>query len=116
VRTVGFPYSVSPTFLERNQKQSPEQALEVLDTIKESTDDNGRDVVVYISMAFDNPYGDVWNADEVLEAVDLLEKSDIHSISLADTVGLETAEKVAALVRPVIALYDHVDIGLHMIR
>src|SRR5512140_214467 len=74
VRTLGFPYSVSPTFLEKNQKQSLEDALEVLEKIKNKADDAGLDVVVYISMAFGNPYGDPWSVDEVVEAVSLLEQ------------------------------------------
>src|SRR6476659_10174209 len=82
VRTLGFPYSVSPTFLEKNQKQSLEDAYDELEKIKGKADDTGLDVVVYISMAFGNPYGDVWDAGEVVEAVDLIEKTEIKSISL----------------------------------
>lgn len=114
VRTVGFPYSLSPTFLARNQKQSPEQALDTLEKIKGKADDNGLDVVVYISMAFGNPYGDAWDAAEVAAAVDLLEKLSVRSLSLADTVGLATPEQIAALVAPVVAQYDHLDIGVHL--
>src|SRR5919202_2430577 len=88
VRTLGFPYSVSPTFLERNQSQTLEDAIDELEKIEKQADDAGIDVAVYISMAFGNPYGDLWNIDEVVEAVDLLESESIHAISLADTVGL----------------------------
>ena len=114
VATLGFPYSISPTFLERNQNQSLEQAYDTLEKIKERANKAGQDVVVYISMAFGNPYGDPWDADEVLTAVDLIEKTDVHSISLADTVGLANPEQVAALVGPVLAAYDHLDIGVHL--
>jgi len=114
VRTVGFPYSISPTFLERNQKQAPEQALDVLDTIQEQANESGLDVVVYISMAFGNPYGDPWNPDEVATAVDLLEKSGIRSISLADTVGMATPEEITALVAPILHDFNHLDIGVHL--
>jgi hydroxymethylglutaryl-CoA lyase len=114
VRTIGFPYSISPTFLERNQKQTPEQALDVLDAISEQAGDAGLDVVVYISMAFGNPYGDQWSADEVATAVDLLEKSGIRSISLADTVGLATPEQIVSLVAPVMAGFSGLDIGVHL--
>src|SRR5690348_11706225 len=58
VRTLGFPYSVSPTFLRQNQNQTLEEALDVLEKIKAKADDEALDVVVYISMAFGNPYGD----------------------------------------------------------
>ena len=73
VSTLGFPYSVSETFLRKNQNQSPEDALEELEKIQKKAEDAGLDVVVYISMAFGNPYGDLWNADEVIEAIALME-------------------------------------------
>src|SRR5581483_2704989 len=81
VRTLGFPYSVSPTFLQKNQNQ----ALDVLEQIKAKADKADLDVVVYISMAFGNPYGEEWNAEEIVEAVGILEQMNIASISLADT-------------------------------
>src|SRR5438477_324565 len=58
VSTLGFPYSVSPTFLRNNQRQTPEESLDELDAIQKKADDAGVDLVVYISMAFGNPYGD----------------------------------------------------------
>src|SRR5467141_1834022 len=72
VRTLGFPYSISPTFLENNQRQTLEDAIEELEKIEKRADDSGLDTVVYISMAFGNPYGDPWTIDEVVEAVGLL--------------------------------------------
>jgi hydroxymethylglutaryl-CoA lyase len=114
VRTVGFPYSVSPTFLQKNQNQTLEEAFETLEKIKGKADESGLDVVVYISMAFGNPYGDPWNADEVVEAVDLIERSEIKSISLADTVGLASPEQVGNLVSAVLARFDYLDIGVHL--
>src|SRR5881394_1934900 len=62
VHTLGFPYSVSPTFLRNNQRQTPEESLDELEKIQNKADDAGLDVVVYISMAFGNPYGDDWSA------------------------------------------------------
>ncbi len=64
VSTLGFPYSISPTFLRKNQNQAPEEALEELEKIQKKADNGGLDVVVYISMAFGNPYGDPWSVDE----------------------------------------------------
>src|SRR5215469_11001123 len=69
VRTLGFPYSVSPAFLKNNQNQTLEEALEQLEAIKKKADDAALDVVVYISMAFGNPYGDDWSVDEIVEAI-----------------------------------------------
>jgi hydroxymethylglutaryl-CoA lyase len=114
VRTLGFPYSVSPTFLQKNQHQALEDAYDTLEKIKEKADTAGLDMVVYISMAFGNPYNDPWSADEVLEAVDLIEKTGTRSISLADTVGLATPEQIRALVGAVLAQYEYLDIGVHL--
>lgn len=114
VRTIGFPYSISPTFLERNQKQSIEDALDMLERIKNKADEAGLDLVVYISMAFGNPYGDLWNPGEVAEAVGLLEQGDIHTISLADTVGQATPELIGEVFSAVNAKFDYLDVGVHL--
>jgi hydroxymethylglutaryl-CoA lyase len=114
VQTLGFPYSVSPTFLERNQHQTPEESLEEIEKVKARANQAGLDVVAYISMAFGNPYGDLWNAEEVVEAVGMLADMDIRQISLADTVGLATPEQVRALVGTVIGAHGHLEIGAHL--
>ena len=114
VRTVGFPYSVSPGFLQRNQNQSLEAAIEQLEKIKQKADDNGLDTVVYISMAFGNPYGDPWNVAEVVEAVGILADMNVKQISLADTVGLATSAQISELVGAVIKAQEHLDIGVHL--
>jgi hydroxymethylglutaryl-CoA lyase len=114
VQTLGFPYSISPTFLERNQHQTLEQSIDELEQIKLKADAAGLDVVAYISMAFGNPYGDLWNAEEVVEAVGILADMGITQISLADTVGLATPQQVREIVAPVIEEYDHLEIGAHL--
>src|ERR1700683_2205294 len=114
VSTLGFPYSISETFLRKNQNQSPENALEELEKIQNKADDARLDVVVYISMAFGNPYGDLWNVDEVIEAISLLEVDNLRMISLADTVGMATPEQVSELVGVVMARYDYLEIGIHL--
>jgi hydroxymethylglutaryl-CoA lyase len=114
VRTVGFPYSISPTFLENNQRQTLEDAIEELEKIEKRADEAGLQTVVYISMAFGNPYGDSWSVEEVVEAVALLELQEIRMISLADTVGLATPEKIREVVSAVMAKYDYLEIGVHL--
>ena len=114
VQTLGFPYSISPTFLQKNQHQSPEESLDVLEAIDKKAHEAGLDMVVYISMAFGNPYGDLWNHEEVVEAVGLLEGMDIKQISLADTVGVATPQQIGDLVRAVRATYDYLDVGVHL--
>jgi hydroxymethylglutaryl-CoA lyase len=114
VSTLGFPYSISETFLRKNQNQSPEEALEELEKIQKRADDAGLDVVVYISMAFGNPYGDLWNADEVIEAISLMEIENLKMISLADTIGMGSPQQVSELVGAVMAKYDYLEIGVHL--
>jgi hydroxymethylglutaryl-CoA lyase len=114
VTTVGYPYSISPTFLRKNQNQSPEQNWAVLRAVKKRAEEAQRDVVVYISMAFGNPYCDLWNKDGVNEAVKRIVDLGIRSISLADTVGAATPELVSHVVGPVISDYGNLDIGVHL--
>src|SRR5260370_976067 len=114
VRTLGFPYSISPTFLQNNQRQTLEDAIEELEKIEKKADEARLDTVVYISMAFGNPYGDPWTVDEVVEAVGLLELEEIRVISLADTVGVAPPEKIREVVSAVIAKYDYLEIGVHL--
>ncbi len=114
VSTLGFPYSVSPTFLSRNQKQTLEQSMDTLEKIKQQADDAGANLVVYLSMAFGNPYGDLWNVEEVIAAVDLLSELPVEQVSLSDTVGLATPAEIAELVKPVIEAFPHMEIGVHL--
>jgi hydroxymethylglutaryl-CoA lyase len=114
VSTLGFPYSISETFLRKNQNQSLEEALEELEKIHKRADDVAMDVAVYISMAFGNPYGDPWSANEVVDAVELLEVEGLHVISLADTVGMAGPQQIHELVSAVLAKYDYLEIGVHL--
>ena len=114
VQTVGFPYSLSPTFLKNNQNQTLEENLDMLEKVKQKADDASLDTVAYISMAFGNPYGDLWNADELIEGVSLLADMDLQAISLADTVGLATPQEIADLLGPVLEKFDGVEIGVHL--
>lgn len=115
VATLGFPYSISPEFLRRNQNQTPEASLEALEAVGQSAFQAGLGVVAYVSMAFGNPYGDPWSIEEVIAACDLLADSGIATISLADTVGLAQATQVAELVGAVLeSAQDGVEIGVHL--
>ncbi len=114
VSTLGFPYSISPTFLQNNQRQSLEDAIEELEKIEKKADEAGLSTVVYISMAFGNPYGDDWTVDEVVAAVGLLELQEIRTISLADTVGMASPEKIKDVVEAVLSEYGYLEIGVHL--
>ena len=113
VNTLGFPYSISPGFLDRNQHQTPEEATDTIDTVGSLAYKAGLDIVVYISMAFGNPYGDPCSIDEVVAACDLLADSGIETISLADTVGLATPELIEEVVAAV-ANIPQIELGVHL--
>ncbi len=114
VQTVGFPYSLSPTFLKNNQNQTLEENLDTLEKVKQKADSGGLDTIAYISMAFGNPYGDLWNSEELIEGVSLLADMDLQAISLADTVGLATPQQIADLLGPVLERFDGTEIGVHL--
>jgi hydroxymethylglutaryl-CoA lyase len=115
VSTLGFPYSISPEFLRRNQNQTPEESIEALDAVGQAAFKAGLSLVVYISMAFGNPYNDPWSLDEVIAACDLLTDSGVTQISLADTVGLATPQQVSRLVAAVLDSVDRsIEIGVHL--
>ena len=114
VNTLGFPYSISPGFLERNQHQTPEESLDALDTIAELAYRAGLELVVYISMAFGNPYGDAWSLDEALEACGLLTEMGVTQISLADTIGVAGPEQINDLASAVFAADMRAEFGVHL--
>jgi hydroxymethylglutaryl-CoA lyase len=114
VTTLGYPCSVSPTFLRRNQNQSAEENLATLRAIKQHADAGRLDLVVYVSMAFGNPYGDPWNAFEVENAIAKISDAGIKSISLADTIGIADAALIERIVSAVMQTSDGREIGVHL--
>lgn len=114
VRTLGFPYSISPQFLERNQHQTLDESLHVLEEVSELAADAGLNFVAYLSMAFGNPYGEAWSVDEVVSACDLLVDSGVRQISLADTVGLASPEQIAETLEAVLSAHSAIEIGVHL--
>jgi len=114
VQTLGFPYSISAEFLQRNQHQTLEESLDAFESIVSAAHNAGLDTVAYISMAFGNPYGEPWNTDEVVTACELLLDSGAQAISLADTVGLATSSQISDTVGAVISAYQGAEIGVHL--
>jgi len=114
VHTLGFPYSISETFLKKNQNQTAEENSEALEAVWGKAEENGMNMVVYISMAFGNPYGDAWSADEVLAAVENIADMGIRTVSLADTVGLASPELVSEVMSAVVRDFDYVEVGAHL--
>jgi len=114
VTTLGYPCSVSETFLRKNQNQTLEECYEVLQSIKTKADETGFGIVVYISMAFGNPYGDSWDESELRKAIEKLAALGIRSISLADTVGVADPSLIRSIVESVTKQYAEYDIGVHL--
>jgi hydroxymethylglutaryl-CoA lyase len=114
VRTLGFPYSVSPEFLRRNQHQSSEESLQELAAIITLAQSAHLNVVAYVSMAFGNPYGDAWHVSDVVRACEQLAGLGVQAISLADTVGLATPEQIAETMAAAIASQPGMEIGVHL--
>jgi hydroxymethylglutaryl-CoA lyase len=114
IRTLGFPYSISPTFLHRNQNQTPEQSLDVLRTIMSMAGSANMNVVAYVSMAFGNPYGDEWSVENLTAACNLLIDAGLKEISLADTVGLATPKQIGETFTAVRNHQASVEIGVHL--
>lgn len=111
---LGFPFSVSPTFQRRNANSTIEESLERVKEIKNICDKNDKELVVYVSMAFGNPYGDKYNEDIVLDWINKIVAEGIQIISLADTVGLAKQAQVASLVKKTISTFPEIETGVHL--
>jgi hydroxymethylglutaryl-CoA lyase len=114
VKTLGFPYSISPEFLRRNQNQSQQDSLRVLKSIFSLATAARLNVVAYVSMAFGNPYGDAWSVDAVVDACRMLIDSGIEQISLADTVGLASEAQISEMVGRALTSSRGTEIGVHL--
>jgi hydroxymethylglutaryl-CoA lyase len=114
VSTLGFPCSVSETFLRKNQNQTQDECYKVLELIKSKADNTGLNTVVYISMAFGNPYGDAWDDTKIREALNRLVGLGIRSVSLADTVGMAGPDLIRSVFESVTSQYLDCDIGVHL--
>lgn len=111
---LGFPFSISETFQMRNTNSTIEQSLETVEALQNLCVKNNKQLVVYISMAFGNPYNDAWNADIALNWIQKISALDIQIIALADTVGIATADDVAYLFSHVIPEFRNIEIGAHL--
>jgi hydroxymethylglutaryl-CoA lyase len=114
VSTLGFPCSISATFLRKNQNQTLDGCYKVLESIKRKADNRGLSTVAYISMAFGNPYGDPWDQTQVRDALNKLVDLGIQSVSLADTVGMAGPDLIRSVFESVTSEYPDRDIGVHL--
>lgn len=114
VTTLGFPYSISETFLRRNQNQSPEENQAALQKISQRANEAGLQVVAYISMAFGNPYGDPWSEAAVAQTARMIADTGVASISLADTIGAAEPELVRRVIAAVLRDGLGCELGVHL--
>jgi len=111
---LGFPFSISPTFQLRNTNSTMEESLVRVEEIQELCIKNNKELVIYLSMGFGNPYGDEYNADILLQWAKAIAERDITIISLADTVGLATPEQISFALQTLIPQYPAVQFGVHL--
>ncbi len=114
IHYLGFPFSVSETFQQRNTNSSIAESLNRVEDIQDLCLKNDKELVVYISMGFGNPYGDPYNEEVVFEWVNRLAAMGIGIISLADTVGLAQPEQVFGMTRFLVDALPNVEIGVHL--
>jgi hydroxymethylglutaryl-CoA lyase len=114
VSTLGYPCSISETFLRRNQNQSVAENAAVLERIKDRADEAGIGVVAYISMAFGNPYGDIWSQEKVAEAAGAITGKGVNSLSLADTIGAAEPDLIHRVVSAVLRDCKELEVGVHL--
>lgn len=114
IKYLGFPFSVSETFQQRNTNSSIEQSLERVEEIQNLCIKTGKELVIYISMGFGNPYGDLYDEDIVFEWINRLVAMDIGIISLADTVGVATPEQVYDITSYLVESLPGTEIGVHL--
>ncbi|HMX78648.1 MAG TPA: hydroxymethylglutaryl-CoA lyase, partial [Chitinophagaceae bacterium] len=114
IHYLGFPFSVSETFQQRNTNSSIEESLVRVEEIQNLCIKSGKKLVVYISMGFGNPYGDRYDEEIVFEWVNRLVAMDIEIISLADTVGVATPQQVFDITSYLIETLPGIEIGVHL--
>ncbi len=114
VSYLGFPFSISETFQQRNTNSSIEQSLTTVNDLQNLCIQHHKKLVVYISMAFGNPYGDNWDADVAQHWVRKIAEAGIETIALADTVGIATPQDISYLFKHLIPEFSQVEFGAHL--
>ena len=111
---LGYPFSISENFQMRNTHKTITQSVDILKEILEVADNSNKEVVVYISMGFGNPYGDPWNVDIVGEWTEKLYKMGVKILSLSDTIGSSNPESIDYLFSNLIPKYPNIEFGAHL--
>lgn len=111
---LGFPFSISENFQMRNTHKTISESEIVLKDILEITQKSNKKLVVYMSMAFGNPYGDPWDVDIVGEWADRLQSMGVEILSLSDTIGSSKPESISYLFSNLIPKFPHIEFGAHL--
>jgi len=112
---LGYPFSVSETFQQRNTKSSIDESLIKVERLREIAEKNNKQMVVYLSMAFGNPYGDEWDIDVVAKWSEVLNKQfDINILALSDTIGVSNPKNIKQIFEPLIKAMPKVEFGAHL--
>ena len=111
---LGFPFSISETFQQRNTNSTIAESLQRVEEIQDLCVRNKKELVVYVSMAFGNPYGDPWNADVAIEWTRKLANMGIKIIALSDTIGVSNRENISYLFSSLIPEFPGIEIGAHL--
>jgi hydroxymethylglutaryl-CoA lyase len=114
ITNLGFPFSVSPTFQLRNTNSTVEESLRRVEGIQSLCIKSNKQLVVYLSMGFGNPYGDEYNESILLKWAEEMIKLEVRIISLADTVGVATPEQISFALNTLIPAYPHAEFGVHL--
>ncbi len=114
IKYLGFPFSISETFQQRNTNSSIEQSLQTVEEMLSLCDKHHKTAVVYLSMGFGNPYGDEWNVEIIEKWADALINRGVKILSLADTTGVSTPEKITNILPPLIKKFNNTEIGVHL--
>lgn len=113
VTYLGFPFSISETFQQRNTNQSIEDSVVLVEELIHSAGENGKQVVIYISMGFGNPYKEEWNSNMVVDWVGKIADLGVTSFSISDTVGVSTPESISNVFSSLISSYKELEFGAH---
>ncbi|AGC77291.1 hydroxymethylglutaryl-CoA lyase [Nonlabens dokdonensis] len=114
IQYLGYPFSISENFQMRNTHKTIAQSVELLQEIIDLANKNNKELVVYISMGFGNPYGDPWNVEIVGEWTEKLSKMGVKILSLSDTVGSSDPETIEYLFSNLIPKYPEIEFGAHL--
>lgn len=114
IKYLGYPFSISETFQIRNTNSSIADSLKKVKNIKHLCDENNKELVIYISMGFGNPYGDPWNTDICEYWVDAISNVGVKIINLSDTIGVATPESIQYLFSTLIPRFTDVEFGAHL--